>query len=165
MDMGESIAGAYLRHVEKCQSITFNTFLPDAQGEIDVIGVRLGEQIDVFVAEVAIHLEGLQYGTYDFTTKKVRTKMASARRYAERLYPTANLHLEFWSPIVPSGLVERIEQHAASEEFTLVANKEFTGRVQSLVDLASKHTKTTGEPAYRMLQLLTHLRGHANLQL
>ena len=32
-------------------------------------------------------------------------------------------------------------------------------RVRQLAAAARKHTKVTGEPAYRMLQILTHLRG------
>lgn len=50
-----------------CYSVTFNTYLPTSQGEIDVIGVRLSEDgapPKVYLADVATHLDGLNYGTY-----------------------------------------------------------------------------------------------------
>ena len=58
-DIGESLVGAYLRYVENCEFVLFNTFLPGEQGEIDVIGIRLGKPRDIYVAEVTTHIEGM----------------------------------------------------------------------------------------------------------
>ena len=159
MDMGESLVGAYYRSVVGCQSVTYNTFLPNKQGEIDVIGLRLGSGVEVFAAEVAIHLESLQYGTYPQTVAKVAQKMRSAREFTQRVYAESELVIEFWSPVVPKGLVSQITALETEIGFHLVANAGFTERVRHVVKEASQHTKMTGEPACRMLQMLAHLRG------
>ena len=57
-DIGESLVGAYFRYVRRCEFVLFNTFLPGIQGEIDVIGIRLGTPRDVYFAEVTTHIEG-----------------------------------------------------------------------------------------------------------
>lgn len=164
MDIGESLVGSFYRQLKGCHSVLYNTFLPHAQGEIDVIALRLGAEVEVFAAEVAIHLESLQYGTYEVTTEKVTTKMVSARTYCEQVFRDAAVTLEFWSPVVPKGLVSSITERGQEHGFALVANDDFTERMQALIVEAAQHTKQTGEPAYRMLQLLTHLRGHDGLR-
>jgi hypothetical protein len=74
-------------------------------------------------------------------------------------------HLEFWAPNVPVGkttdwFIQHVEQSAASGvEVTFVINAEYTQRLQELVVAAAKDTRTPSEPAYRLLQILTHTRG------
>lgn len=51
-----------MRQVRGCHTVAYNTFLPWGQGEIDVIGVAIGDGDAppmVFLAEVAAHLDGL----------------------------------------------------------------------------------------------------------
>lgn len=155
MDIGESLVGSYMRQVRGCQSVAFNTFI-GKQAEIDVIGVRNSDAgVEVWVAEVAVHLEGLNYGGYPTTATKIRTKIDAARHYASDVYKGATITYEFWSPVVPSGLVAMIED----VDIHLVANADFTARVNELAHRAKAHTAHTGDDAYRFLQLLTHLRG------
>lgn len=45
---------------------------------------------------------------------------------------------------------------ASGVEVTFVMNAEYT---QRLVDIAAEDTSTPSEPAYRLLQILTHTRG------
>ena len=78
-DIGESLVGAYLRYVERCEFVLFNTFLPGIQGEIDVIGIRLGQPRDIYFAEVTTHLDGMTYGGNASTVSKIRSKL-NARR-------------------------------------------------------------------------------------
>jgi hypothetical protein len=62
VDIGESLVGAYMRQVRGCHMVAFDTFLPNSQGEIDVIGVANAlDGVKVWVAEVAIHLNSLDY--------------------------------------------------------------------------------------------------------
>ena len=68
-----------------------------------------------------------------------------------------------WSPIVPPGLVTSIREAGAELGFTLVANEDFTERTSELISVAKSHMKMTGNDAFRMLQLLTHLKGHQHL--
>jgi len=167
MDMGESLVGAYLRQVRGCHTVAYNTFLPWAQGELDVIGVALGEgdgPVRVWLAEVAVHLNGLDYGGsggYAATAAKVATKTAAARRYAAEVYPDALVCIELWSPIVPRGLLHRLRE----VEVELVVNETFTDKVADLLREAGSGTRLTGDPAFRLLQVLTHLRGAGQLRL
>lgn len=56
---------------------------------------------------------------------------------------------------MPIGLVAALSK----VDVDLVVNDEFTMRVNELAAIAAKSTKTTGDDAFRFLQLLTHLRG------
>jgi len=156
MDVGESLVGAYMRQVRGCHTVAFNTFLPQGQGELDVVGVANSpDGVEVWMAEVAIHLDSLNYGGYAKTVDKVSTKVAAARAYASQVYRDVTPTVELWSPVVPSGLVSAL----AAVEVDLIVNDDFTARVNGLAELAKAHTKMTGDDAYRFLQLLTHLRG------
>jgi len=155
MDIGESLVGAYMREIRGCHSVAFNTHVTN-QAELDVIGVSNGSGgVCVWLAEVAVHLEGLNYGGYQRTASKVAQKIAAARSYADQVYPTATRHFEFWSPVVPAGLVALLQQI----EVDLVINAAFTDRVNELAASAAGHTRLTGDDAFRFLQLLGRLRG------
>lgn len=156
MDLGESLVGAYMRQVRGCHTVAFNTFLPTAQGEIDVVGVANGGAgVEVWMAEVAIHLDSLNYGGYPRTVAKIAKKVAAARTYSALVYRDLTPAVELWSPVVPIGLVAALSK----VDVDLVVNDEFTMRVNELAGIAAKSTKTTGDDAFRFLQLLTHLRG------
>ena len=163
-DIGESLVGSYLRYVVGCEVVVYNTHTPGVQGEIDVIGLQYGEPRSVWLCEVITHLQGTQYGTYDYTIGKIRDKIARARAFADQAFPGDKHLYEIWTPIAPKGIITRFEQLAAayvSDELDVrfVANHGYTERVQRLLDHAKIGTKATSEPAYRMLQILTHLRG------
>ena len=51
MEIGESLVGAYQRHVRQCHTVAFNQFIPGKQGEIDVIGIG-GSPADVNEAQL-----------------------------------------------------------------------------------------------------------------
>jgi hypothetical protein len=60
-DMGESLVGAYMRHVEKCSIVIYNSFFADRQGEVDVVAVKpaeTGGQRIVYICEVTTHTGG-----------------------------------------------------------------------------------------------------------
>jgi Holliday junction resolvase-like predicted endonuclease len=157
MDVGESLVGAYLRQIKECHTIAFNQFLPGKQGEIDVIGLAgQGTQQRVWLVEVAVHLDNLNYGGYAQTVTKIAAKVATAREYASNTYQGFEPSIQFWSPRVPSGLAEMLEEL----DVELVVNEDFTSRVNELAALASTRTKQSGDDAFRFLQLLTHLRGN-----
>jgi len=156
MDIGESLVGSYLRHERQCHTVAFNQFLRGKQGEIDVIGIS-GEGVNqhVWLAEVALHLDSLNYGGYTQTVHKVATKVATAREYADNTYSGRPSTVEFWAPQVPSGLGVLL----AELDVELVINEEFTRRVNLLAARAASSTKQFGDDAFRFLQVLTHLRG------
>lgn len=158
MDIGESLVGSYMRHVRNCHTVAFNQFIPGKQGEIDVIGISgHGDEQQVWIAEVAIHLDGLNYGNYDATAAKVAAKIATGLEYAREIYRNDQPVVEFWSPSVPPGLVEKL----SAVDVELVINTEFTNRLNVLAARAATETKQYGDVSYRLLQLLTHLKGPA----
>lgn len=105
-DIGESLVGSYLRYVQGCEFVLFNTYLPDEQGEIDVIGIRLGTPRDIYFAEVTTHLDGMLYsGGNAGTAHKVRDKLARARHFGQIRFPDDRLHFQVWSPRVAVGVL------------------------------------------------------------
>jgi hypothetical protein len=114
---------------------------------------------------VITHLRGTLYGTgYAATVAKVRDKIGRAQDFAAASFAGDVHRYEIWSPIVPSGMAQRFDELA--DEFStqeldveFITKARYTVRVQELVEHARKSFKATNEPAYRLLQILTHLRG------
>jgi hypothetical protein len=141
----------------------------EGQGEVDVIGLKLGQPRFVWLCEVITHLRGTLYGQgYEGTVARIRAKVGRAREFANLTFPDEPHRYEIWSPVVPSGLVSRftdLEEEFSSAELDLrfVVNQAYTERVQALIDHARGSAKATSEPAYRLLQILTWARGELRL--
>jgi len=168
MDIGESIAGAYMRYIRECEVVVYNTYLRDRQGELDVVALKNGNPRQVWLCEVTTHIGGMLYpGTAgnDGTTKKLREKLQRARDFAAVTFPGDTLAFEIWSPWVARGKLTTAFEllHREADEMgmdlTFVINDDYTERLRELAAHAKKNTSPTTEPAYRMLQILTHLRG------
>ena len=169
-DVGESIVGSYLRHVEKCDLVLYNEFTGENQGEVDVIGVKVGKEPKVWLCEVATHIRGLQYRqNFDASKRTIMSKIDRARSYADRVFEGQEQRFELWSPYVPEGQMtkwmdttsKRLSTATFKVEF--VRNDDYALRVQALIDEARMTASTTGEPAFRMLQILTRVRGELEL--
>jgi hypothetical protein len=160
-EIGEFVVGAYLKEIEQCDFVDYNVRPPGGGikglGEMDVLGLRFTDGT-VFLCEVATHLGGLEYGGgYEATARKIEEKIARAREYArESLERFPNRRFSFWSPRVPKGALTSLL--AGIAEVEMVINQEYADRVSALVALASKTTRETGNPFFRSLQLLGHLR-------
>lgn len=66
-----------------------------------------------------------------------------------------------WSPYVPKGiLTEGLEkiQKELKIDIELVINEVYTKKINELRNKAKEDTKDRGEPFYRALQILEHLR-------
>ena len=63
----------------------------------------------------------------------------------------------FWSPVVRPGVRQELEKIKGLE---LVINKDYTDYIEALKELAKKGTHDTGNPAFRVFQILGHLRGN-----
>lgn len=168
MDIGESLVGAYMRYIRSCEVVVYNTFLRTEQGEIDVVALRTGTPRTVWICEVTTHIGGMLYpgtGGGNGTVAKLRAKIGRARDFAAVTFPGDLLRFEVWSPRVPRGKLtaafEELEAEARGMDMDLsfVMNDDFTEKVRELTDHARRNSSPTNEPAYRMLQVLTHLRG------
>ncbi len=163
-DLGESLVGAYMRHVEQCSIVLYNSFFVGQQGEVDVVAVKPrgpGEQRLVYLCEVTTHIGAMA----TTTVKKVPAKLGRLRAFAEETYPGEEHRFQWWSPYVNEGantatfkqLCADWEAEDRSLEF--IINEEYTARIAQLVAAARSNPSATNEPAFRMLQILTHLRG------
>src|SRR4051812_37983944 len=91
-------------------------------------------------------------------------KVGRARDFATATFLGDEHRYEIWSPIVPSGAVKLFEELAAefssdALDVEFVVNERYTERAQELIEHAKASTKATSEPAYRLLQVLTRLKG------
>lgn len=162
LDIGESLVGSYLRYIENCDFVHYETY-DEGQGELDVLGMRIPDK-RVWLCEVAIHLDGLEYGKgYEGSRDKVQQKIDRAEVLAQRLFSEQQATYEFWTPRVPKGLaamLTELEQSytARGLDVSMVMNERFTDRINVLRERAARNMKATAEPAYRLLQILAHLR-------
>lgn len=163
-DIGESLVGSYLRYVQGCEFVLFNTFLPGEQGEIDVIGIRLGSPRDIYFVEVTTHIEGMTYGGNKKTVEKVRDKLVRAQRFAQDKFPEDRHHFQVWSPRVPVGAMTTdfaamsAEFEVRGERLNFVMNQAYGDAVQELITVARGNSKATSDPAFRLLQVLVRVK-------
>jgi Holliday junction resolvase-like predicted endonuclease len=164
-DLGESLVGAYMRHIEPCNIVLYNSFFADQQGEIDVIAVKpheAGQRRIVYVCEVTTHIGGMARAT----VARIPAKLGRLREFADMTFPDEEHRFQWWSPYVSEGATTTgfaqlcADWKAEGRSLEFVINDEYTRRTAQLVEHARRNPSTTNEPAYRMLQMLTHLRGN-----
>lgn len=177
-NIGEEIAGEYLKLVKGCEFIEYNLYTPDVQGEIDVIGINIKER-RVYICEVAIHLAtGLQY-TRNKTPDNVNRFLNKFRKnipYAEHYFTDYEKHFMLWSPIVKNSgskakhnqmndvlEIQSRLQEEFSYELELVINEKYQSAIDQLRSIAGKETKELKSPVLRMLQIEEKLKQYINL--
>jgi len=167
LDMGESLVGAYLRHIRRCDVVVYNSFFADRQGEVDVVGLHQSDPRVVWLCEVTTHIDGMQLTGDGLAAdeKKIRRKLDCLHDFAMTTFPGEEHRYEWWSPRVPVGkLTNAIDAivgdwKAAGHEVTFVINGQYTDAMRELIQHAKRNPSTTNEPAYRLLQILSRLRG------
>ena len=166
-DIGESLVGAYLRHVVGCDVVVYNSFFADRQGEVDVVGLKQGQPRTVWLCEVTTHIGGMLIVRRGKNASKqvIADKLERLLHFAHTTFPGDQYRYEWWSPYVPVGqlteTMQAVEEAAQGEgrDLRFIINETYTERVRELVKSAESNSSTTNEPAYRMLQVLTRLRG------
>jgi hypothetical protein len=164
-DLGESLVGAYLRHIENCSMVLYNSFSAGTQGEVDVVGVKSPQEPGcprlVYVCEATTNIGGMARNA----VARVPAKLKRLSEFAEATFPGGEHRYQWWSPYVSEGATTKDfdelsrQWKADGRSLEFVINGEYTRRVAKLVEHARCNPSTTNEPAYRMLQILTHLRG------
>jgi hypothetical protein len=160
-DMGEYIVGAYLKIFKECNFVDYNVRLPGGGrkglNELDVVGLDVKKKI-AYLCEVATHIKGLSYGkNTKNTVKKIKTKYERHKEYADKyLSNFPNPCFMFWSPVVPKGnITTELEKVNGLE---LVINEKYAQCIDELREKAKKLTNDVGNPFFRTLQILEHLR-------
>ena len=160
--MGEYIVGAYLKSCLGCDFVDYNVRPPAGGlaglGELDVVGLSFSQRT-AYLCEVSTHLGGLEYGKgYKDSVDRIRKKHRRQRAYAVRYLKNFKNHrFMLWSPVVPRGLVKPLGSIAGLE---VVINAGYTERVRELEAAARETKRDTGNPFFRALQILAHLREH-----
>ncbi len=136
-----------------------------------MIGIKADHQPPIaWFCEVTTHIQGLNYGGFAKTVEKIRDKIQRARRFALQTFPEHAHRYEIWSPVVPIGRLtsafEELEREYDSEDLDVkfVINDLYSKRVVELIDHARGNPSATSEPAYRLIQVLTRLRGDWRLR-
>ncbi|MUV56253.1 hypothetical protein [Halogeometricum sp. CBA1124] len=181
--LGELLVGAYHKLVTDCEIVSYNQRSKEEgeQMEIDVVAIdSRGMKQTIYACEVITHLHGTLYpGTpstdrwdeygnsdYQYTLEKLWRKFNSDYDYVTRVFDDADEYVfQLWSPVVPRGLLTSGLDELSNDfkdksgaEIELVINESYTDRINELRELARADKKGYGEPAFRFLQILEHLR-------
>lgn len=161
-EMGEYIVGAYLKLKMDCDIVDYNVRRPGGGlaglNELDVMGLNFKTKT-AYLCEVTTHLDGLLYGSSkNVTVDRIRKKHEKMLDYAENHISKeicSKCHFMFWSPVVSAGVEMELEKIQGLE---LVINEKYSTCVDELLEQASKITYDTNNPAFRVLQIIGHLR-------
>ncbi len=159
-DVGEYLVGAYLQLVDQCDFVQYNIRPPhgglEGLGELDVVGFNFASRT-AYLCEVTTHIKGLNYASNTETVKKLTEKHERQRAYALKYLTNFEKRVfQFWSPVVPVGYMT--QELAKLPELELIINQEYTGRMRTLQKLAASISYDAGNPAFRLLQILEHMR-------
>jgi hypothetical protein len=181
--IGELLVGAYHKIITDAEVVSYNQRSKERgeQMEIDVVAIdsQDGEQT-VYACEVITHLRGTIYsGTpdssrwsefgndgYQYTLEKLWDKFKSDQSYVTRVFDDADEYvLQLWSPYFPEGKLtdglEKLSEEYKEEkrqEIEILVNEQYTEKINELREQAAKDKKSYGEPAFRFLQILEHMR-------
>ena len=118
----------------------------------------------VYICEVTTHILGVGYGkSYKDTIDKIKNKFITDIKYSKSILPAFSKVFMYWAPNVPKGVISLLEKYKKDIEkeginFDLVINQKYAEYVNRLTALAKKDPRNTGEPSYRVLQILGHLK-------
>jgi nitrogen regulatory protein PII-like uncharacterized protein len=177
MNIGEEIAMAYLHYIKKCDFIQSNLYIPDIQGEIDVIGIDIKNK-KIYVCEVAIHLiTGLQYvhqtQKRPNNVNKLVDKFSKDIEYAIKYFPDYEKIAMLWCPIVKNQKIgskhnqlndvmeiKNIIFEKYNVELMTIINNEFMNCLNELRNYSIMDTKENKSPVIRLMQIEEYLKKH-----
>jgi len=159
--IGEYIVGAYLKVIKQCDFIDYNVRPPGGGlkglNELDVVGLDFKKKV-AYLCEVTTHIRGLLYGKgNEDSIKRIKKKYRKQKEYAKKyLSSFTDRHFMFWSPVVPVGYLTK--ELSKIKRLELIINKQYTDCIDELTEEAKKRTYNVGNPFFRTLQILEHLR-------
>lgn len=177
-NIGEELAGEYLRHFRGCDFITYNITTTEVQGEIDVFAMN-SKKRHIYVCEVAVHLEtGLQYtkNRRPDNVGRLGKKMDRAIHYLKSNFPKHKFTVMLWSPKVKvSGKkakrcqmkeVVKIQRNVKKKhkiDLELVINERYLEYLNALKSFAKEMTPESKSPVIRLFQIEEKLKKHVDL--
>ena len=159
-DIGEYIVGAYLKIINGCDFIDYNVRPPcggrEGLSELDIVGLDFKKKI-AYLCEVTTHIWGVLYTDNKTTLEKIKQKYGRQQKYADKYL--SDFHKKqymFWAPVVPKGKL--LQELRKIEGLHLVVNEDYAQRIDELKEKAKELSHDTGNPFFRTLQILEHLR-------
>ena len=166
-DIGESIVGAWLKEVAKCEFVEYGV-KTENQGEIDVVGLSL--QCDrAYLCEAVTHIQGLWYAdSTDAQTWKLFRKFERIHKWADRfLERFPNREYMLWTPVVrtPRKSTAKLDPDRSvkdagakvKEKFGInlevISNTDYQKKLKELRSIALKQTSNASSPVVRLLQI------------
>lgn len=159
-DIGEYVVGAYLKIIKECDFVDYNVRPPGGGlkglNELDVVGLDFKNKI-AYLCEVTTHIRGVLYKDNITTVNKINIKYKRQKEYANRyLSDFPKRYFMFWSPVVPKGYITKGFEKINGLE--LVINKKYAQCIDELRLKAKELTNDVGNPFFRILQILEHLK-------
>ena len=159
-DIGEYVVGAYLKIIKKCDIVDYNVRPPggglEGLNELDVVGLDFKNKT-ACLCEVTTHIRGVLYKDNITTVNKINIKYERQKEYANKyLSSFPKRYFMFWSPVVPKGYIT--EELEKIDGLDLIINNRYAQRIDELREKAKELTNDVGNPFFRMLQILEHLR-------
>ena len=159
-DIGEYIVGAYLKIIKECDFVDYNVRPPggglEGLNELDVVGLDFKNKI-AYLCEATTHIRGVLYNDNRTTVERIKTKYERQKEYASNyLLDFPNRCFMFCSPVVPKGYITSELGKIGGLE--LVINEKYAQYIDELRKKAKELTHDVGNPFFRMLQILEHLR-------
>ena len=157
----EEFVGEYLKIIEKCDFINYNTNFKinddecnkqNGMAEVDIIGINTKEK-KIFVCEVSAQINGI--GTY---ADRVNKKFEKSRKYVETNLKKFGAKEEdkkylFWSPYI----TDREKRKITDQDVIIISKQEFLQAVDKLKDYLKDQTQVFFSPVTRFLQVYAHL--------
>lgn len=157
----EEFVGEYLKIIEKCDFINYNTNFKinddecnkqNGMAEVDIIGINTKEK-KIFVCEVSAQINGI--GTY---ADRVNKKFEKSRKYVETNLKefgakTEDIKYLFWCPFITDGEKRKI----TDQDVIIISKQEFLQAVDKLKDYLKDQTQVFFSPVTRFLQVYAHL--------
>lgn len=174
-NIGEEIAGEYLRVKKGCDFIQYNIHTEETQGEIDVIGINLNTKPHtVYICEVATHTNNLQYvkNRRPDTENRLRTKFKKDIAYANKHFEGYDKVFMFWSPIIRTSgpdakyCAQRAVDKFKSElekiaQIEIISNQKYLDCIKELKEYAAnKSSDLSNSAVLRFLQIEAFLENH-----
>ena len=158
-EMGEYLVGAYLKLVKRCDFVDYNVRTPGGGlaglNELDVVGIHFKDST-AYLCEVTTHIRGVLYKNNQESVNRITKKYDRQRNYAKEYLKQFKPVFMFWAPYVPKGYIT--DHLARLEGLQLIINSEYKQRVNELMSRAKAETHDTGNPVFRVFQILGALR-------
>jgi hypothetical protein len=178
-NIGETLVGDYLKVIRKCDFVEFNLYMPDVQGEIDVVGINAKKK-EIYICEVATHLvTGLMYvnpkeKTPDNVDRFVK-KFTKNIKYANKYFPEPEYKRQFmlWSPIIKNqktgakynqtddiAKIRAVIHERFQVDIEVISNQDYMNCLNELRLYARTETKELKSPVLRLFQIEEKLSEH-----